>query len=452
MVWILLSYIVIIPYFFLQGIDARQAQELCYQVMSVLVITSGLFFDNCKIKVNAINVTLGATCLWCLYLFISKYYMGWGMLLNIFLGIGVYFTAVKTLKKEDIHILIKGIGIFMIYSIVYFSFQHLGYDMRDLKMLVMGKPQGVPDCGFWGYKAPFGMFLAFTLPLILSMSWTTEIHIKFREGVTGIWNNVKSILSVYSINLLKILSACAWMCLLMVPIRYADSTIAIIAGVCGIMFFLWFRKRILVWFMVIPLIIGALWFVIKIDNPMGMQCSRINMWGKVIQDIHAEPLGHGLDSFRNPILQAKVNIKAIRYYKNAFNDITHRAVRTAKIDDIKVEDWTFENGLSEDEIKAAKARLEVSVNAIDFWDNAHNEFLQAGYEMGVPMMGGIIVLLYLLWIRFKRSTKTQFIVGSFASLMVIFLCSMTHFPLHLARTGCFVPIILAIFMLSTEDK
>ena len=40
---------------------------------------------------------------------------------------------------------------------------------------------------------------------------------------------------------------------------------------------------------------------------MGMQKSRLDMWGKVVQDYARHPLGAGLDSFRGDERETPIN-------------------------------------------------------------------------------------------------------------------------------------------------
>ncbi len=183
---------------------------------------------------------------------------------------------------------------------------------------------------------------------------------------------------------------------------------------------------------------------------MGMQSSRYGMWGKVIQDSFDEPLGHGLDSFRNPMSKIIPKTEMTRYFKHAFNDNTLRVAKTFIITDVDVIDWRTVDPISEDEQKTFIERKKEGKTVLDFWDHPHNEYIWIFYEMGYPGIIALGFMIIMFWRRFWYSTKDVYAVASTAGLIAFGIFCMTQFPLHLSRIGYLLPVLGAIFYVSTE--
>jgi len=395
MVWLILIYLVINPFFLIINMDLRQAQELCFQISSMILILSGVFFNQKKLPVSKLNSAYCMLALWvCAVLLLKK--MGFPIFLNLFLGIGAYFTVIRAITIEDIPKIFRGLVYITLFALVYLGLQYAGYDLRDQR--VLNVPNAVPDCAFFGIKAAYGMYIAETIPVIACFNW--------------------------------ILAP-----LMLFPLALSYSTGAMLAGHSALMFFLWFRKRVLFWIFLVPTVLGTLFFIVKVDSPMGMYGTRIPMWGIVIQDIFRRPLGHGLDSFRNDS-----EIGAVRYFKYSFDNTTVRAVK-------KEDGWMLTKQVSQEFIDVASKG-----SALDWWDHPHNEFIWLGYETGFPGLIGLGYILWLMWQRFRKSTKNAYAVTSAGMILALLISSMTQFPFHLARIGHLVPIILGIFYITTGDE
>ena len=198
------------------------------------------------------------------------------------------------------------------------------------------------------------------------------------------------------------------------------------------MFFLWFRKRIFFWLVLITLIGTSIFGYNKIiktaENMNGLKM-RVNLWSIVIHDIAERPFGRGLDSFAKPVIEGQYRY----YWKNNTKEIVKILIKKDKTLDIK-------GSLKYTEI-----------NNISFADHPHNEYLYLLFTVGVFSMIPLIFILYFIWRRFKFSRHDNFSVGFTSYFICIGIMCMTQFYFHLARVVHMFPIALAMFYIATED-
>lgn len=433
-------YIVMVPLAYKWQMDLRMIQEFAYQGLSVLLIFGGLFFNNKPVKRDMFLMGVGGFGIVTLFVWYNSN-MGWSILLNTFLGIGVFFTLIRTLEVKHVRTIFKVLIGMAVFAILYRGLQYLGYDLR--RQFTANAEGVTPDCSFFGLKTAYGMYLAAILPLVYV--WVEPL-LRFM-AVSG---TKLKITGKIAVNVLIIGVFIGVIGVLFTPITVSFSTGAMAGAVIATLFFFWFRKRIVVWILIIPLLIGAGLFLVKMDNPQGMQMSRLNMWGKVVQDSWHAPLGHGLDSFRNPGKKIEQSVELVRYFKNAFNDRTIRTAKTYTITNIAMQDWRPIDKISEDEVKEVAKRKEEGVPQLDFWDHPHNEYIWLFYELGFPGVLAFLFLLWAFWQRFWCSTKSIEAIAVTASIVAFGIFSITQFPLHLSRIGHLLPVLGAIFFITTE--
>lgn len=397
MKWLFLAYLIANPLAYKIGVDLRSFQEWFYQLSSMIIIFAGLFINNKPIKLSLMNIVLSVFGLWmwCLYL---MYNQGLHIFLNFFYGFCVYLTVIRTLNKKDIEFVLRGIIGVGIFTAFYLLLQMNGFDMRGAT--VLNSPNGaIPQCSIFALEAHMGMYLTIALLAVLSFSWS-------------------------------------WF-LLLIPMVFSKSSAVMLAGCVCPLIYLWFKKRIFVWMLLIPLVLGGIGYVVFYDNPMGMQKSRLDMWVKAIHDIHRHPIGYGLDDFRSG-----ENSHSIHYFKRTFDNTTLRVIKRGDV-------WYAERGVSRDIASQLKAE---GRNVFDFWDHPHNEYLWLWYETGYLGLIIFILLVYFVFIRFFTSKRSKETVSLFCMLIAFGIFSLTHFPLHVARIGHLLPVILGLFFISTEAE
>jgi len=430
MKWIILAFCVINPLVYSFRMQLRQIQEFSFQVTGLVVILAGLMYyipgKISKLERN-LNIALFALFAWSTCVFLM-YREGFPILLNTFIGLGVYLTVIRCLDKKDIAFIIKGVTCVAAYAMVYLGLQFLGYDMRNQSLMGVG---GMPHVAFFGLEACYGIYLAMVFPLLLSISFINDMDIDFNEQGIKLKNRLK----VYGKNIFKFIIVSVYLLLLLVACWQSNSTGVFVGLFVALLTYLWFKKRIFFWAISTPALAITLCFVLLYDAPMGMQGTRIDMWKKVVQDAHLKPLGHGLDSFRGSNRE-----NSIRYFKQTFNNETKRIVRVG-------DNWIIEGNIS----KEFAEKVNQKKRPLDFWDNVHSLYFQLLSEMGFPSLVIAGFILFFFVKLFRTCRKTPLAVGAFCSLLAVLICSTTQFPFHLARNAHLIPIILGIFIISARE-
>lgn len=421
---IVLLYLLFNSLAFVMNQNMRTTQEFFFQMSSLVLILSSLVFQPKQKKEslfeNKLNISILVMFAWFLCVFL-KDKMGWSILLNTFLGIGVYLTVIRNLDYKDIKFAIKNSMWIAAFCIGYNILQYMGFDLRG--QTVAGTSNMIPKCSIFGLEAHYGMYLAMMFPLFLGISFVNR-------DMGQKWQRLSIIVGI--------LVLIGLMFLAIIP---AHSTGAYLGLLAAILVYLWHRVRVAFWVVLLPVFIGAILFLVKIDGPMGMQFSRLDLWKKVVQDSHQRPFGYGLDSFRNDEREG-----ALRYFKYAHNDTTIRLKKVGV-------DW-FMQSKPEKELldNIEKVNNGTPTGTTNFWDNPHSEPIQLLYETGFP---GIIIfgfILYFLYQIFKFSMRKPLTVACYASLICIAIFNCVQFGFHVARIGHIIPIILGMFIVSARDE
>jgi len=383
--WVFLTYIILNPLFFWVGVENRDAQQLFYQLSSVILFSIGMFFNQREVKQNPINICLGVMLIAFIGAWLRTTY-GWEFALNYLLGLLVYFTFLRTIKKDDIPFLINGVAWLLILAVVWQVSQMLGFDPRGT--IIRNTTGRVGRNAFFFHASSMGIYFAQGVPLLL--------------GVTP-----------FGLILLPIM-------------KFTECSSAYLGLGVSIMFFYWFRKRILFWILLPIILISGVYLTYNREAFTGIKM-RLPLWGFMTQEIMKHPMGHGLDSFNNPVIGQN------KYYVNAGNDelIVLRKKNEKEFDLVK--------GFTQ------------KPEQLHEYDNPHNEYLWLGYEVGLHALIILGFLFYFIWDRFRKCRKRPLEVAFMASLIAFCLCSIGQFPIHLARVGYMLPIILGGFVIMTEE-
>ncbi len=368
------------------GVHTRDIQQVCFQITSVIIFTCGMFVPNRAIKKNLLNLFLGIFLLTFLVAWVRSM-SGWTNALNLLLGLMVYLTIIKTMNKEDTIFIFKTVAWISVLAIVWLAFQKAGWDMAGITIKNAGSK--LASSAFFRHNSSMGLYFAQTLPLTLGFS---------------------------PVALLFLL-----------PMKFAECAGAWLGAIGGMFFFLWFRKRIFFWLLLIPIIAGSLYYTINKENYQSFHI-RMPIWKEVIKDTWRMPLGHGLDSFANPTILGQH-----KYYQD---------ISTYEIIKIK--------RIGKDKWRPNKKMTQKDFESVMFLDHPHNEYLWLVYDVGIQ---GLIVLgfiMYFIWQRFWNSRKDAQTVALMAFIISVGLCCLTQFVFHLARVGHMVPVVLGLFYLNTE--
>jgi hypothetical protein len=395
--------------------DQRDAQQLFFQLSSVLVFAIGMFFHQREIKLSKLNIAIGALLIAFVVAWLrtfnalpSETAPRWYIAMNFIFGIMVYLTVIRTFKKDDIRFVLKGLAWFTGFCVLILILQFFGYDFRGAQIW-----KGVayaPTESIFFQRSAMGMYFANNIPLLLALS-PFDLLLPFAL-------------------------------LLLVPMYVAQSTAAYLGAMAAILFFFWFRKRIYFWITLglVIIAIPVMLLIPKLRNEAmtGLKV-RIPMWGTVIQDISRNPLGYGLDSFAHPTYEG--HWKYFNYFDNHVND--NHTIKAVKIgNEVK--------GLTDEDNKLFRSAID-GKGFITFADHPHNEYIWLAYEIGIQALIILGFIFYFLWDRFRRSKRDTLTCATMGLLICIAIECLLQFPLHLSRIGHILPIILGFFYISSED-
>ena len=402
MKYLLLLYIILNPIFFLCDVEPRDAQQLFYQLSSVALFASSFFFYNKEVKKNKAHLWLGVLLLLALYSWIRSM-AGWSQALNLLLGTLVYFTVIRTIRKDDIPFILKGIGILGAFAVIYLTLQLSGFDIFGITNRAPPYGRLLTKSSFFYSNSAMGLYFAEIIPLVLALSPFA--------GICAVG--------------------------LLIPTVLSQCAVALAGAGIGILFFFWFRKRIVFWCLLIPALAAGAVFLSDSENLWSYQI-RLPMWGMVLQDSLKNPLGFGWDEFSEPKQPGHW-----KYVRESCGKMAHKTLKMIKRPD---KSWELDRPVSE-EFALAYSRKQAELSE---WDHPHNEYLWLMYEGGVASFVALMFIFYYIWQRFERSYRDILSCAFMASLVSIAICAAGQFNLHLARVGHLLPVILGFFYISTE--
>ena len=394
--YIILLYAILNPMFFLCDVEPRDAQTLFYQISSMIVFGASLFFENRATKRDPAHLWLGIMILCFLFAW-GRSMAGFSQVLNFILGILVYLAVIRTLKAEDFRFILKGVlGVTILSSAYLLAQKYLHYDLFGITNRASDI---ITYSSFFLQNSAMGMYHAQVMPLLMALSPITAI--------------------------------------LAFPVMLSQSAGALLGAVAGTMFFLWFRKRVIFWIALLPIIAGIVFCVINPENLWSFKL-RLPMWGMVAQDTLRNPLGYGFDEFADP--KQTGHWKYTREsYENA-----HITIKMIRQPDNR---WVLSPNPSEEFL----ARVKNQTSQLAEWDHPHNEYLWLGYEGGLASLIPLGFIIYYVSQRFKRSKREVETCALAGALICVAACCVSQFYLHMARTAHLLPIMLGFFYLKTEE-
>ena len=406
---LLVVFVLLSPLFFWVGKELRVAQELLFKLYGFGILM-GLLFQETRVRFNKVNLWMGMFGIYSIVLYVlSKCEMGYSILINILVGIIIFFAA-QTLKKEDTKHIFQAMIWVCAVNMVYMLLQRFQWDF------------------IYNIKGPNNTILYDAIDMVGLLGL---------KAVIGMW---------MSLGLITSLAVLPWIApILLLPLYAAQCTGALVGLTLGLGFYLFYIKRVLFWIMIPILLIGGGLYIWKIDAPMGMMETRPPMWKLALKDViysygithptlGCPLIGCGLDSFR----AGKVG-----YF---MRPETKETIRAFKVNDTLVDNqgrrFFNKDGYLYDP----------DCYVLDYWDSPHNEFVQLFYEMGI--IGCVIIgfIIFHLFKEFKNSVKTKELV-CLMSLVITFLgMSISQFPLHLARIGYLFPILVGLILVHVNGK
>jgi hypothetical protein len=386
--------------------DIGQRAFLAFVFFTPLFFHAGLKLGNQMLRLGQEQFyQLGVTCLFAICLFQNTYLalsllwvaflyayhsfppMSGLYLMNLFMAGLLYEVAHCLTTKVIIDKLFKVLLWIGVINILYMAVQLFGFEWMFLTHV--DKVFASEPVGFFGLKAFMGMFFAALIPI-----------------------------ACYYNPLIALL--------LFLPIFLSETSAAMAGGVVAYLFCLfYYARKFFIPAVCVLCILAGLY--IANDSKANMMTDRFHLWRVSLTDAVKHPIvGWGPDSFRS-----LGESKPFVYFKN-YRTNQSVACKFDKNTGTFVPPKGFRQG---DE-------------PMDPWDHPHNEFISIFYELGLIPIFILLCLLRDIQRRFRCMDNRQVaIVGYF--LAILCLC-VAHFPLHVARIGYLVPIMLGVYYKITE--
>lgn len=339
------------------------------------------------------NIWLTAFVAWTVFTFSYYNFQCGGLYVyNVLIGAILYYCVKISFKKEHINLLFNAFLWLVVANLGLMFVQQCGLDF--VFKVILRTKEGIQ--GYIDIVEPCG-FMALKAAMGMLMALAVPILLTR-------WNKWSTIGTA----------------LLFVPIYISKSSICMGGAIIGVLFVLWYKdlsfKRLKskwVWsILLIALIVVGLAYIVLIDAPMGTLPTRLTQWRITLKDCVIHPIsGWGLDSFRNELPWKKF------VYAMNMSQAPSGAIH------------------------------------YDFWDNAHNLYIQVMYEWG--LIGILILVGYLrgCFLKFNKAIKSSNTVALGGFLIVLLIINIAQFPLFLSRCACFIIPIMALFdtQMSTEE-
>ena len=225
--------------------------------------------------------------------------------------------------------------------------------------------------------------------------------------------------------------------LLIIPAVLSRSCAVMLAYPFLIAFFFYYRLR--KWFIpcVIAMSLLGVGYMIHDERKDNLTFySRFEHWHLVFQKFCEKPFGYGPDSFRNTN-----NLKNFMFYSD--EDYNPGLV----IIDGTQGKFQYHSADRGKWVTRFNGRKPLRPTA---WQEAHNEYFQIIFEVGVLVFLIMIGFFNDVWKRFRLADKNNEVLGLFACLVVYAILSTTQFPFHLARISGIFGIILGAYYAKTD--
>ena len=395
--WGVYAFLFLVPIFMFSGAgETREVQEKFFQGSAM--IFASLFFGN-----------IWYTCFFLLNMVLFVVYgaqTGASQVLNVFVT-GLMFACSRNFFKDrELKHYLKPLFLLTVLTLLYSIFQifradPLGFPQSASGEMMTGMSNQIN--GLFFHTIFHSMFLAIVFPALI---------------LSGIW--------------------AGW--LLLIPIMFLKCSGAILATAFVVPFITYFKrpKAFVPLLIIMGLLAGGFTIYDRVTDKKTYD-ARFASWHMMIRYTLLNPLGWGPDSFRNLNKYKKFTFKSDEEYNPMVlvrQDSTTEILKYYSIDPREMPE-KFKNKIPQN---------------VSSWTEAHNEFIEFTFQYGI--FGLIFMGLFLreLFTRFMVSDKNNEVLILFSMLMVFALSSTTQFPLHVARLGGLIGIILGAFWAKTDKS
>ena len=245
----------------------------------------------------------------------------------------------------------------------------------------------------------------------------------------------------------------------------SKSSFSAVAFAVAMSFYLWRAKSRLFKVFVTGGLVGLIYFVGFYDGPNGQFSRRIHIWKMVGSTLAVNPFGGwGLGSYDRHIRFVEIgNGESTREYamyqpvkpegervsqkqwEENMEEFMDRieSVAAKEIGKEKLPELYKLNGLDQ-----ARDWFRKNGSDIYWWQDCHNGYLLAWFELGFPALILILWYCFDIWRRYPRNpwdlVEVKEIVSLKASFLAVVIISAAHFAIQLPRLSFTIMILLGI--------
>ncbi len=243
----------------------------------------------------------------------------------------------------------------------------------------------------------------------------------------------------------------------LIALFYSKSSFSVLAALAGALFFLWFKKRIFFWITLLTLGTAGMFYIFKSDLPGGQPNRRFRVWSVILKEAFTRQFfGHGIGSYGTKYRLIEVspffNNGIVTNSKEFLDFLSTQAALKGDQDLVNlISTIPPEKFNITTELKLKKILESRGLN-IGEWSQAHNEFIQLFFDLGLVGIFIIGAYIFDIFRRFYLYANTDISLALMSSFISILIISFAHFPFQIARlSGSFVS-IMALLDLSLKPE
>lgn len=379
------------------GIPPRIIQETAFQLASWGMILAG-FVSERKVRFSTGDWWLVAFSAWAVFL-----YCFWGFktgntfVVNVFTGVALYFSALGCLDREECKRIFKWVLFVCVVNLLVMVSQLYGFDPlypgnRDLT-------------GTFGIKMSMAIYFACAVPLLAYfVPWAPVLFM--------------------------------W------PMYVSAATSPVLGALFSWCFYTWKKARLLFWAILVFALAGFAYFEWKVEGRMDHNQTRWTMWYQTLTKSLTHPIvGWGPDSYRFLTSEKPFFFVRVNQGRPSAKNMVINVANMPKGAVVPIQE--ADQFVHTDEFKP---------EIVNLWDNPHSSYLALLFETGLVGLALFIGFFFACVKRFLRAFKTPEVMALAAALLAFLICGLTHFPERLARNVYIIPILLALFMIHTENE
>lgn len=396
----LLWFLILLPTFYIVGKDIRHAQMNFFQLSVILLVA-----------VMHINRWFGAFLAWCAiqFMFFAGGDRGEAILLqNVFFSALLYHFVVKYVgKMKKYYWALFGL---LCLNVLWAFMQSRQFDPIFSPINPQIQTIFSDVSGFFCLPAFFAIFAAVIAPLCIFLS--------------------------------------PFLAIAVIPaLIVGKSSFAMAGAASGILFMLWFRKRIIFWVLLVFMLVGGSFYIVKYDAPTGQFSRRLTAWKLILTEgFRRQFFGHGLGAYgRDYTFMECVQTNQVAIIQTGAELLDFSLRQAVQLKNEEIIKYIISKNGQPFNFDEFYEYSKTKGFGLEPWGQAHNEYLQVFFNGGLVGLFLVIGYIFNLFKRFfsikSKDYELMALMGAFVAICIV---SFAHFPFQVARLAGPVLVVMAL--------